>query len=148
MLRTTTAALALTAAALIGTVANATPSVATPVLLRGATLSEGELQAKLQLALNTGAARSARAAELENGEAGLPLLDQLGTVISSVPGFGWYVAGPVVNSGDLLTANMITSAPGFGTFPAIEISWRDVSGTWKLTRDSQCTLAYYASLSC
>lgn len=49
---------------------------------------------------------------------------------------------------DPLTANTITSAPGFGAFPAIEISWRDIDSTWKLTSESQCALAYYAAPSC
>lgn len=149
-MRAALVALSLVTATLLGgagTLVAAGPAVAAP-MLRTVAPSTGELQAKLQLALNTGASRSARANELENGEAGLGLLDRLGGVIASVPGFGWYVSGPVSQDGDTLSANMITSAPGFGSFPPIEISWRDIDGTWKLTTESQCTLAYYASLSC
>ncbi|MFF2087828.1 hypothetical protein ACFVVM_28955 [Nocardia sp. NPDC058176] len=150
--RAATAAFALAAAATLGaagTLATVAPALAAPSIVRTTPApTTGQLQAKLQLVLNTGADRGARANELENGEAGLPLVDQLGTVMSSVPGFAWTVSGPVATTGDLTTANLLVTVPGFGTFPPIEVSWRDVNGTWKLTSESQCTLAYYASLSC
>lgn len=150
--KTRAAALALAAAASLGaasTLATVAPALAAPSIVRTTPApTTGQLQAKLHLVLNTGADRGARANELENGEAGLPLVDRLGTVMASVPGFAWTVSGPVTTTGDVTTANLLVTVPGFGTFPPIEVSWRDINGTWKLTTESQCTLAYYASLSC
>ncbi|WP_067646914.1 hypothetical protein [Nocardia harenae] len=148
--RTATAALALAASALLGagSVALAAPATAAPAVVHTAAPSVGELQAKLQLVLNTGAGRGARAAELEGGEADLATIDKITGVISSVPSFAWYVTGPVNVSGDTLTANLQTTVSGYAPFPLIEVSWRQVGGSWKLTSESVCTVGYYASVSC
>ncbi|WP_336086940.1 hypothetical protein [Nocardia sp. SSK8] len=149
--RATTAAFALTAAAILGTagtLATAAPALAAPSIVRTTPApSAGQLQAKLQLVLNTGADRGTRANELENGEAGLPLMDQIGGVMASVPGFAWNVTN-AYTEGSYTYADLLVTVPGFGTFPPIAASWVDVDGTWKLTSESQCTIAYYASLSC
>ncbi|AYF77117.1 hypothetical protein D7D52_28590 [Nocardia yunnanensis] len=108
----------------------------------------GDLQSKLRLVLDTGASRSARAAELEAGEAGLPLMDQIGSVINTVPSLRWVLAGPVNVNGDTTTANLQVTVDGYGTFPNIELTWREIDGSWKLTRDSECSVAYYAGLGC
>ncbi|MET9488577.1 hypothetical protein [Nocardia sp. NPDC006630] len=140
------------AAALIGgfNVAAVAPAQAAPLVapLRTAQPGLGDLQSKLRLALNTGADRGARANELEAGEAGLPLLDQVGGVINTVPSLRWQLAGPVNSNGDTTTANLQVSVDGYGTFPNIEMGWREIDGTWKLTRESECSVAYYAGLSC
>ncbi|MFE3542403.1 hypothetical protein ACFXK0_05465 [Nocardia sp. NPDC059177] len=149
--RATTAAFALTAAAILGTagtLATAAPALAAPSIVHTtAAPSDGQLQSKLHLVLNTGASRAARANELENGEAGLALMDQLGGVMAAVPGFAWTVSG-AWTEGASTYANLLVTVPGFGTFPPIAIDWVDIDGTWKLTTESQCTIAYYASLSC
>ncbi|MBL1075259.1 hypothetical protein JK358_12730 [Nocardia sp. 2] len=123
------------------------PAQAAPIL-RTAQPGLGDLDAKLRLALNTGASRPARANELEAGEAGLPLLDQVGGVMNTVPSLRWVLAGPVNVNGDTVTANLQVTVDGYGTFPNIELSWREIDGTWKLTREAECTVAYYAGLSC
>ncbi|MEV0356885.1 hypothetical protein AB0H71_12555 [Nocardia sp. NPDC050697] len=146
-LRTRTA-IALVAGALLGGGAIAAPASAAPAVVHTAAPSVGELQAKLQLVLNSGAGRGARAAELEGGEADLATIDKITGVISSVPSFAWYVTGPVNVSGDTLTANLQTTVSGYAPFPLIEVSWRQVGGGWKLTSESVCTVGYYASVSC
>ncbi|MGV9723183.1 hypothetical protein [Nocardia beijingensis] len=147
-IRATAAAFAIASATLAGGFAGIAPATAAPAVVRTAAPSVGELQAKLQVLLNTGASRSARAAELEAGEAGLPMIDQIAGVMNSVPSFRWSVQGPVSVNGDTLSANLMTTVDGFSPFPAIEVSWRRIDGTWKLTRESECTIGYYASVSC
>ncbi|WP_433195630.1 hypothetical protein ACQP1G_41935 [Nocardia sp. CA-107356] len=151
--RVATAAFALAAAAVIGafgTVTTAAPANAAPIgaPMRTAAPGVGELAAKLRLVFNIGAARSARAAELEAGEAGLGLVDQIGTVMAAAPSsFHWDVLGPVNVSGDLLTAQLTTSIDGWDPW-YFDISWKQIDGTWKLTREAECTLAGVAMLPC
>lgn len=143
----------LAAAALIGafgTAAVAAPALAAPVTngLHAAAPGTGELKAKLQTAMNTGAPRAARAAELEAGEAGLPLLDQVGGAMAAAPpSFRWNVVGPVTENGDTLGAQLQTAVDGFEPF-YFDLSWRQIDGTWKLTRESECTVASVAFLPC
>ncbi|MBB5912928.1 hypothetical protein BJY24_001795 [Nocardia transvalensis] len=143
------AAFSLAAAVFVGGVATATPALATPVVapVHAAAPGVGELQSKLQLVLDPGASRSARANELEAGEAGLPLVDNVGGVMASVPGFQWQAVGPVNVNGDQLTHNLQINVPGFDAM-FIELSWKDIDGNWKLTRESECTIAYYANQPC
>ncbi|MFB7721428.1 MULTISPECIES: hypothetical protein [unclassified Nocardia] len=131
-------------------VATVAPAQAAPIVspVRTAQPGLGDLNSKLRLALNPGADRSARANELEAGAAGLPLLDQVGSVINTVPSLRWTVAGPVGQNGDTVTANLQVTVDGYGTFPNIEMAWREIDGTWKLTRESECSVAYYAGQSC
>ncbi|MEV2218831.1 hypothetical protein AB0E01_03000 [Nocardia vinacea] len=155
--RLAAAAFSLTAAAVIGafgTVATVAPATAAPIgapigaPMRTATPGLGELKAKLQLVLNTGASRSARAAELEAGEAGLSLVDQVGTVMASAPpSFRWNVIGPLNVSGDLLTAQLTTAIDGWDPW-YFDLSWKQIDGTWKLTREAECTIASVAMLPC
>ncbi|MFI1914969.1 hypothetical protein [Nocardia sp. NPDC020380] len=155
-MRTTTrkklgAAVIAVAATLGGlTVAAGAPAQALPIAapIRAAQPGLGDLQSQLQLLLNTGASRSDRANQLEAGEAGLPLLDQIGGVMNTVPSLEWTLAGPVSTNGDTTTANLQVSVAGYGTFPNIELTWREIDGTWKLTKDSECSIAYYAGLGC
>ncbi|MFE9582063.1 hypothetical protein ACFYO1_37205 [Nocardia sp. NPDC006044] len=140
-----TAAIALTAAALgaFGTVAIAAPATAAPAIVRTAAPSAGELNSKLSLVLNSGAARSARAAELEGGEADLAVVERVGGVMGGVPGLTWTVQNANA-AGDTLNADLMVTVPGYGTFPPIQIAWRQIDGTWKLTSESVDTIAYYA----
>ncbi|NUS43536.1 MAG: hypothetical protein HOQ24_07605 [Mycobacteriaceae bacterium] len=130
-----------------GQVAAIAPAAAAPIV-RTVQPGLGDLHAKLKVALNTSAPRAARAAELEAGEAGLPLLDQVGGVMNTVPSLRWVLAGPLNVKGDTLTANLQITVDGYGTFPNIELAWRNVNQAWKLTRDSECRVAYYAGLRC
>ncbi|MVU79033.1 hypothetical protein GPX89_17485 [Nocardia sp. ET3-3] len=145
------AAAAVTVAAVLGGSAAAiAPASALPVTapMKAANPGVGELHSKLALILDTSADRAARANELEAGEAGLPLIDQVGTVIAAAPpSFKWSVLGPVNVSGDTMTAGLQTSVDGFDPWNWT-LTWRDIDGTWKLTRDSECTVASIAMVPC
>lgn len=148
--RAAVAAFALSAAVVTGTVAATGTALAAPVAapVHAAAPGVGELQSKLQLVLNTGASRSARANELEAGEAGLPLVDQVGTVMAAAPpSFRWEVQGPVAVDGDRLTAGLQTSIDGYEPWH-FQLSWKQIDGTWKLTREAECTVAGIAMLPC
>ncbi|WP_328409179.1 hypothetical protein [Nocardia sp. NBC_00403] len=146
-------AVTLAATALIGAFATATvstPAIAAPLTapLRAEAPGTGELKAKLALAINTGASRAARAAELEAGAAGLPLLDQVGGAMAAAPpSFRWTILGPVSVNGDTLSAKLQTAVDGFDPFQ-FNLTWRQLDGTWKLTRESECTVASVAFLPC
>ncbi|WP_019931184.1 hypothetical protein [Nocardia sp. BMG111209] len=138
---------ALTCAAILGAAVAATPAGAAP-LVHTAAPGVGELQSKLQVVLNPGGSRSARAAELEAGEAGLPLVDQVGTVMAAAPpSFRWSVQGPVGVDGDRLTAGLQTAIDGYDPWN-FQLSWVQVDGAWKLTREAECTIASIAVLPC
>ncbi|WP_433661673.1 hypothetical protein ACQPW1_05545 [Nocardia sp. CA-128927] len=147
------AAIALAAATLmgaLGSVAVATPASAAPIVapLHASAPGTGELKAKLQVALNTGAPRVARAAELEAGEAGLPLVDQVGTAMAATPpSFRWNILGPVTVNGDILGATLETAVDGYDPFH-FDLTWKNIDGTWKLTREAECTVASVAFLPC
>ncbi|MBF6171475.1 hypothetical protein [Nocardia blacklockiae] len=141
------AAFSLAAAVFVGGAATAAPALAAPAVVHAAAPGVGQLQSKLQLVLDPNASRSARANELEAGEAGLPLVDNVGGVMASVPGFQWQAVGPVNVDGDRLTHNLQINVPGFDAM-FIELSWKDIDGNWKLTRESECTIAYYANQPC
>ncbi|MEC3913373.1 hypothetical protein [Nocardia sp. CDC160] len=149
-MRRIAAAAVAVAAVLGGAAATVAPASALPVVapVKAANPGVGELQSKLALVLNTGADRTARAAELEAGEAGLPLIDQVGTVIAAAPpSFKWAVQGPVNVSGDTMTAGLQTSIEGYEPWN-FTLTWREIDGTWKLTREAECTVAGIAMLPC
>ncbi|WP_327112502.1 hypothetical protein OHB12_28940 [Nocardia sp. NBC_01730] len=146
--RAAIAAFALTAATLVGTIGTAATATAAPSIAHTAAPSVGELQSKLQLVLNTGASRAGRAAELEAGDPGVSIADQVAARIAMFPSYRWSVVGPVDAHGDSLTAQLKTAVDGFEDLPLIEVSWRQIDGTWKLTREALCTVAYYASVPC
>ncbi|AHH15668.1 hypothetical protein NONO_c08610 [Nocardia nova SH22a] len=143
------AAFSLAAVVFAGGVASVTPAVAAPIAVsaHAAAPGIGELQSKLQLLLDPNGPRGARADELEAGDAGLGLIDQVGGVMASVPGFQWQAVGPLNVNGDTLTHNLQINVPGFDAM-FIELKWKEIDGTWKLTRESECTIAYYANLPC
>ncbi|WP_280267705.1 hypothetical protein [Nocardia wallacei] len=145
----TAAALLLAAAACTSVAVSATPALAAPVVapMHSAAPSVGELQSKLEVLLDTGAPRANRAAELEAGEAGLGMADQIANVVNSVPGFHWNAAGPVNVNGDTLTHQLQFGSPGFEGY-SLELSWREIDGAWKLTRESECQLGTYAGVPC
>jgi hypothetical protein len=143
------AAFSLAAAIFLGGVGSVAPASAVPITapVHTAAPGVGELQSKMQLILDTKAARAARAGELEAGDAGVPLMDKVGGVMASVPGFRWQAVAPVTVNGDTLTHNLQINVPGFDTM-TIQLSWKNIGGTWKLSRDSECTIAYYANQPC
>ncbi|MFI6870249.1 hypothetical protein [Nocardia sp. NPDC050406] len=148
--RRVAAALIAVTAGLGGALVTAVPATAAPAFapVRTANPGVGDLQAKLQLVLNTGASRADRANELEAGEAGLPLVDQVGGVMAAAPSsFKWSVQGPVNVQGDYMTAGLQTSVDGFDPWH-FDLSWRLIDGTWKLTREAECTIAGIAMLPC
>ena len=145
----TAAALALATGLLVGGFGATVPALAAPAVapVHAEAPDVGALQNKLQLVLDTSAAPAARANELEAGEAGLPLVDKVGGVMASVPGFQWHATEPVTVDGDHLTHNLQITVPNFDPM-TIELSWVDLDGNWKLTRESECTIAYYANQPC
>ncbi|WP_378737093.1 hypothetical protein [Nocardia brasiliensis] len=157
MLSTTTkrpgTLIALAAATLIGAFgfgSAAIPATAAPIVapLHASAPGPGELKAKLQVALNTNAPRATRAAELEAGEAGLPLIDQVGTAMAATPpSFRWTILGPVTVNGDILTATLQTAVDGYDPFH-FQLTWKNIDGMWKLTREGECTVASVAFLPC
>ncbi|RDI64575.1 hypothetical protein [Nocardia pseudobrasiliensis] len=148
--RAAAAAFSLAAAVFAGTTATAVPAAAAPIMapVHAAAPGLGELTAKLQLVLDTGASRAQRANELEAGEAGLPLVDQVGTVMAATPpSFRWELQGPVDVQGDTLTAGLQTSVDGYEPWH-FQLTWRQIDGTWKLTREAECVVASIAVLPC
>lgn len=148
--RKTLAALAIAAAAFAGTLgAVATTAVVNPGIAQAAPVpSTGELRGKIATLFNAGASRSARAAELETGEAGLPAFDRAAALIAiAPPSWRYDVVGPVTVDGDTLNATIFTATDGYEpwTFP---VSWRNVGGTWKLTQESICTIGNFVGSGC
>ncbi|MFE5286390.1 hypothetical protein ACFRAQ_15600 [Nocardia sp. NPDC056611] len=116
----------------VAVVATAPAAVAAP-----ATPSAGELQGKLQAALN------GSAAELESGDASQ--IGNVNQVIQRIPGYSWDVSGPISVDGDVLSATL-NSRLGSYSFP-FSVTWKNVGGTWKLSRESEEMLASYANMA-
>ncbi|MFD7846825.1 hypothetical protein ACFV4K_28330 [Nocardia sp. NPDC059764] len=116
----------------VAVVATAPAAVAAP-----ATPSAGELQGKLQAALN------GSSAELESGDASQ--IVNVRQVIQRIPGYSWDVSGPISVDGDVLSATL-NSRLGSYAFP-FSVTWKNVGGTWKLSRESEEMLASYANMA-
>lgn len=139
-------AIALTAAA--GTVTSTAVATAAPIVTQvHQAPSAGELNAKMGLILNGSASRSARAAELETGEAGLATFDTAAALISVAPSSWRYqVVNPSVQ-GDMIYAQLLTATDGYEPW-YFDVSWKNIDGTWKLTRESQCTIGNFVGMGC
>lgn len=130
-------AASMAVATLFAPVAVAVVATAPAAIAAPATPSAGELQGKLQAALN------GSTAEVESGDAsGLTVVRDR---IAAIPGYHWDVSGPVTVEGDTLSATL-NSRLGDYTYP-IPVTWKDIDGTWKLSRESEQTLVGYASMS-
>ncbi|MEU2257142.1 hypothetical protein [Nocardia xishanensis] len=146
-------AVAFAAAALVGafgTVTTAAIAEAAPITapLRTSAPSTGELRAKMAVLFNAGASRSARAAELENGEAGLPAFDAASALIAIAPAsWRWDVVGPVSVNGDTLSAVLYTATDGYEPW-TFDLTWKQIDGTWKLSRESVCTIGNFVGQGC
>ncbi|MFD4430348.1 hypothetical protein [Nocardia sp. NPDC058497] len=113
-------------------VATAPAAIAAP-----ATPSVGQLQGKLQAAMN------GSSAELESGNgAGMIVVRD---TVNRIPGYSWNVSGPVTVDGDTLSATL-NSRLGDYAFP-IPVTWKDIDGTWKLSQESESTLVSYATMA-
>ncbi|MEV6427921.1 hypothetical protein [Nocardia sp. NPDC051463] len=151
--RKTLGAIAVAAATLtgaLGTVATSAVAEAAPVTapMRTNTPGTAELRAKLAVLFNAGAPRAARAAELESGAAGLPAFDRAAALIAIAPAsWRWDVTGPVSVNGDVLSAKLSTSTPGYEPW-TFDMSWRQVDGSWKLTQESVCTIGNFVGAGC
>ncbi|WP_278266127.1 hypothetical protein [Nocardia sp. AG03] len=131
------AAASMAVATLFAPVAVAVVATAPAAIAAPATPSVGELQGKLQAALN------GSTAEVESGDAsGLTVVRDR---ISAIPGYHWDVSGPVTVEGDTLSATL-NSRLGDYTYP-IPVTWKDIDGTWKLSKESEDTLVGYATMS-
>ncbi|MFI5535674.1 hypothetical protein ACIA5H_04700 [Nocardia sp. NPDC051900] len=136
-------------AAFAGMVGTVTPAVAAPLVapLHAQAPGAGELTAKLRVAINTGAARSTRAAELESGDAGVATMDKIaGLLAVSPPSLRYNVINPST-SGDRVDAQLLITTEGYPDF-TYDVSWKQIDGTWKLTRQAECSLASALALSC
>ncbi|BDU02524.1 MULTISPECIES: hypothetical protein [Nocardia] len=141
-------AVALTAA-LVGAAGTVAPAVAAPLVapLHARAPGAGELTAKLRVAINTGAARSTRAAELESGDAGVATMDKIaGLLAISPPSLRYNVINPST-SGDRIDAQLLITTEGYPDF-TYDVSWKQIDGYWKLTRQAECSLASALALSC
>ncbi|WP_069161984.1 hypothetical protein [Nocardia altamirensis] len=151
--RKTLGAIAVAAAVLtgtLGTVATSTVAQAAPLVapLHAKAPGTGELRAKVAILFNVNAPRATRAAELENGEAGLGAFDRAAALIAIAPAsWRWDVVGPVTVDGDLVNARLLTSTDGYEPW-YFELSWRQVGGTWKLTKESVCTIGNFVGTGC
>ncbi|NKY30156.1 hypothetical protein [Nocardia gamkensis] len=151
--RKTLGALAVAASVLtgaLGTVATTAVAQAAPLVtpMHAKAPGTGELRAKMAVLFNAGASRSARAAELENGEAGLAAFDRAAALIAVAPAsWRWDVVGPVSVDGDVLSAKLLTSTEGYEPW-YFDLSWRQVGGTWKLTQESVCTIGNFVGAGC
>ncbi|MEU1998388.1 hypothetical protein ABZ511_28455 [Nocardia gamkensis] len=137
------------AAALAGTVATVAPAVAAPMVapLHAQAPGAGELTAKLRVAINTGASRSARAAELESGDAGVATMDKIaGLLAAAPPSLRYSVVNPST-SGDRIDAQLLVTTEGYPDF-TYDVSWKQIDGYWKLSRQAECSLASALALSC
>ncbi|WP_083874006.1 hypothetical protein [Nocardia paucivorans] len=143
-----TAAVIACSAAAFGTTLVAAPSTAAPIVspLHTQAPAAGELTAKLAVAVDRGAPAAARAAELESGAAGLPTMDKIADLLAAAPGLKYQVVNPVV-SGDRIDAQLLVTTPGYPDF-TYNVAWRQIDGTWKLTRDSECAIASELLLTC
>ncbi|WP_054815851.1 hypothetical protein [Nocardia arizonensis] len=150
--RKTLGALAIAASVLTGTagavvaasVAQAAPLV-TPLHASGP--GQGELRAKVGVLLNVNAPRSARAAEVETGEAGLPAFDRAAALIAIAPAsWRWDVVN-VSDGGDTIYAQLLTATDGYDPW-YFDLSWRRVGGTWKLTQESVCNIGNFVGTGC
>ncbi|MEV0293162.1 hypothetical protein [Nocardia sp. NPDC050710] len=146
--RIAAAAIALTAA-LTGVASTAGVAAAAPITapLRAQAPSAGELTAKLGVAINPGAGRAARAAELESGEAGIATMDKIADLMAMAPpSLRYTVINPSV-SGNRIDAQLLVTTEGYPDF-TYDVSWKQIGGTWKLTQQAQCSLASALLLSC
>ncbi|MEV0080840.1 hypothetical protein AB0H58_30895 [Nocardia neocaledoniensis] len=112
--------------------------VAAPAAIAApATPSAGELQGKLQAAMN------GSSAELESGNAGS--LAVVRDTVNRIPGYSWDVSGPVTVDGDTLSATL-NSRLGDYTYP-IPVTWKNIDNTWKLSQESESELVGYATMA-
>ncbi|WP_028479361.1 hypothetical protein [Nocardia sp. CNY236] len=146
-------ALAFTLAALLGgfgTVTTTALAAAAPVLtpVRASAPTVGELNAKMGILFDPGAPRAARAAELETGAAGLPAFDAAATLIAIAPAsWRWSVTGPVVVNGNTAAATLVTSTDGYDPW-TFDLTWKQIDGSWKLSRESICTIGNFVGQGC
>lgn len=146
-------AVAFAAATLVGafgTVTTAAIAEAAPITapLQTKAPSTGELRAKMALLFNAGAPRTARAAELETGAAGLGVFDTAATLIAiAPPSWRWDITGPVTVNGDTLSAVLYTATEGYEPW-TFDLTWKQIDGTWKLSRESVCTIGNFVGQGC
>ncbi|RJO72042.1 hypothetical protein D5S18_22950 [Nocardia panacis] len=148
--RKTLGALAVALATVAGVAGGAALASATPITAPAHTNAPGtgELRAKMAVAFNAGAARADRANELEPGEAGLPAFDRAAALIAIAPSsWRWDITGPVTADGDRLNATLYTATDGYDPW-TFDMSWKRIDGTWKLSRESVCTLAGFVGAPC
>ncbi|WP_280400611.1 hypothetical protein [Nocardia carnea] len=147
------AALSFAAAATLGTLGIAGPAAlaqAAPISAPRLTAAPtaGELKAKMGVLFNINAPRSARAAELETGEAGLRAFDAAAALIAiAPPSWRWDIPGPVTVTGDTAAAGLVTTTEGYEPW-TFDLTWKQIGGTWKLSHESVCTIGNFVGTGC
>ncbi|MBJ8338702.1 hypothetical protein JGU71_07375 [Antrihabitans sp. YC3-6] len=108
----------------------------------------GQLRANLATAVDISLPRSVRGAALEAGEAGLGQVDTVaGLLAAAPPSFRWDITGPVNVNGDTATATLFTATDGYDPWTT-QLTWREIDGQWKLSREGQCALGQFLALPC
>ncbi|ROZ99334.1 hypothetical protein [Gordonia sp. OPL2] len=111
-------------------------------------LTPGQLNTKIKLIMNTGAARATRADELQSGERGLRSIDQVAQMLRvSGAGFTYQMIGPVRRNGTSLSATLQMSLVGNGSRYR-QLTWVWAGNKWKLSDRSVCDVASYALIPC
>lgn len=138
--------------ALPGAAAQAAPSAGAapnaPAAATPSALTPGQLNTKIKLIMNTGAARATRADELQSGERGLRSIDQVAQMLRvSGAGFTYQMIGPVRRTGTSLSATLQMSLVGNGSRYR-QLTWVWAGNKWKLSDRSVCDVASYALVPC
>ncbi|MDL9946659.1 hypothetical protein QSJ19_13885 [Gordonia sp. ABSL11-1] len=124
------------------------PAQPAPAASSPAALTPGQLNTKIKLIMNTGAARAARANELQSGERGLRSIDQVAQMLRvSGAGFTYQMIGPVRLNGTSLSATLQMSLVGNGSRYR-QLTWVWSGNKWKLSDRSVCDVAAYALIPC
>ncbi|MGC4933375.1 hypothetical protein ACLQ3C_06800 [Gordonia sp. DT30] len=114
-----------------------------------AALSAAQLTTKVKVAMNTGASRTARAAELQGGQRALTSVDAVARLMAAYPdaGFSYQIVGPVAVNATTQTAQLQMSLVGNGSrYKPMKWIWLD--DKWKLSNESVCVIAAYAMVPC
>ncbi|MGV9860135.1 hypothetical protein ACWDTD_15985 [Gordonia sp. NPDC003425] len=126
------------------TTQNAAPAAAAP-----AALTPGQLNTKVNLVMNPGASRAARADELVSGERALRQIDLVAQAKASYGnvGFSYTVVNPVQVNGTTMTAPLKMSIVGRGS-KTMQLTWNWTGSKWKLSDKSVCDVAGLVLLPC
>lgn len=112
-------------------------------------LTPGQLNTKVNLIMNSGADRAARANELEGGERALSQIDAVSAAIAAFGnvGFSYRMIEPVSVNGQTMTGTLEMTVVGRGSQNQ-DLTWTWSGDMWKLTNQSTCDIAALVLLPC